>query len=119
MKIRNIFNAKEFNDNEVNNEPSQTIPDQAMSVRELLSRYANGLPLAGSKEPIYEGEDGDGIDPRRLDLAERQELEIAARQELAEIEERLKSSKAEKSKSKLTEQQIQDIESQDVENIKD
>lgn len=119
MKIRNLFNASEFNDDEINNEPSLTIPDQSMSVRELLQRYANGLPLGGSKEPIYEGEDGDGIDPRRLDLAERQEMEIAARQELAEIEERLKSSKAEKSKSKLTEQQIQDIESQDVENIKD
>jgi hypothetical protein len=119
MKIRNIFNAHEFYDDEQNNEPSATIPDQSMSIRELLQRYASGLPLAGGKEPIYEGEDGDGIDPRRLDLAERQELEIAARQELAEIEERLKSSKAEKSKLKLTEEQIQDIESQDVENIKD
>lgn len=117
MKIRNMFNASEFNDDETNNEPSQTIPDQSMSVRELLERYANGLPLAGSKEPIWEGEDGDGIDPRRLDLAERQELEIAARQELAEIEDRLKSKKVEKSKAKLSEEQIQDIESQDVENI--
>jgi len=119
MKIRNMFNASEFNDDEVNNEPSLTIPDQSMGIRELIQRYASGLPLGGGKEPIYEGEEGDGIDPRRLDLAERQEMEIAARKELAEIEERLKSSKAEKSKSKLTEQQIQEIESQDVENIKD
>jgi len=119
MKIRNIFNSSDFNDDEINNEPSQTVPDQSMSVRELLSRFANGLPLGGGKEAIYEGEDGDGIDPRRLDLAERQELEIAARKELAEIEERLKSSKVEKSKAKLSEEQIQDIESQDVENIKD
>jgi hypothetical protein len=83
MKIRNIFNAKDYNDNEKNFGPSLTIPDQAMSVREILQRFANGLPLGGSNEPIWEGEDGDGIDPRRLDLAERQELEIAARQELA------------------------------------
>lgn len=119
MKIRNIFNAHEFNDDEHNTEPSKTVPDQAMSVRELLQRYANGLPLGGGKEPIYEGEDGDGIDPRRLDLAERQELEIEARRELAEIEERLKSKKVEKSKANLSDEQIQDIESQDVENIKD
>jgi hypothetical protein len=112
-----MFNANDFNDDEINNLPSETIPDQSMSVRELLSRFANGLPLGGLKEQTYEGEDGDGIDPRRLDLAERQELEIAARQELAEIEERLKSKKVEKSKAKLTEEQIQDIESQDVENI--
>ena len=119
MKIRNIFNAHEFNDDEHNTEPSKTVPDQAMSVRELLQRFANGLPLGGGKDPIYEGEDGDGIDPRRLDLAERQELEIAARKELAEIEERLKSSKADKVKAKLSPETIQDIESQDVENIKD
>jgi hypothetical protein len=117
MKVRNMFNASEFNDDEVNELPSETVPDQSMSVRELLRRYASGLPLSNGKESIYEGEDGDGIDPRRLDLAERQELEIAARQELAEIEERLKSKKVEKSKATLTEQQIQDIESQDVENI--
>jgi hypothetical protein len=117
MIVRNQFNAHLFNDDEINDLPSETIPDQSMSVRELLSRYASGLPLGGVKEQIFEGEDGDGIDPRRLDLAERQELEIAARQELAEIEERLKSKKVEKSKSKLTEEQIQDIESQDVENI--
>jgi hypothetical protein len=117
MIVRNQFNAHLFNDDEINNEPSQTIPDQSMTVRELLTRFASGMPLTNGKEQIYEGEDGDGIDPRRLDLAERQELEIQARQELAEIEERLKSKKVEKSKSKLTEQQIQDIESQDVENI--
>ena len=119
MKIRNIFNAKEFNDNQSNFGPSLTIPEQALSIRQILERYATGHSLGGGKEPIYEGEDGDGIDPRRLDLAERQELEIQARRELAEIEERLKSKKVEKSKSKLTEEQIQDIESQDVENIKD
>jgi hypothetical protein len=118
MKIKNALNYQSFpKDYEKTTGPSMTIPDQTMSIRELLRRYASGLPLGGSKEPIYEGEDGDGIDPRRLDLAERQELEIAARQELAEIEERLKSKKVEKSKAKLSDQQIQDIESQDVENI--
>ena len=118
MKIKNLLNYDTFEKKyEVNGKPSLTVPDQTMSVRELLRRYASGLPFGGQREPIYEGEDGDGIDPRRLDLAERQELEISARQELAEIEERLKSKKVEKSKAKLTEDQIQDIESQDVENI--
>jgi hypothetical protein len=118
MKVKNLLNYQQFEKNyEKNFPPSQTVPDQTMSIRELLKRYASGLPLGGGREPIYEGEEGDGIDPRRLDLAERQELEIKARQELAEIEERLKSKKVDKSKSKLTEQQIQDIESQDVENV--
>lgn len=114
MKIRNIFNAHEFTDNEVISEPSQTIPDQTMSIRELVKRYASGLPLGGSNNPIYEGEDGDGIDPRRLDLAERQELEIAARQELAEIEERLKSTTI-TTEQKLSSEEIQYIESDGLE----
>jgi hypothetical protein len=118
MKIKNCLNYHEFDKKyEKSGGPSQTIPDQTMSIRELLRRYASGLPLGGGKEPIYEGEEGDGIDPRRLDLAERQELEIAARQELAEIEERLKSKKVEKSTAKLTKEDIEDIQSQDVENI--
>jgi len=118
MKIKHSLNAKEFvSDGEINNLPSQTIPDQTLSVRELLVRYAKGLPLDGMKQPIWEGEDGDAIDPRRLDLAERQELEIAARQELAEIEERLKSKKVEKTTAKLSKEDIEDIQSQDVENI--
>jgi hypothetical protein len=115
MKIKNILNYHTFDKKyEKNGQPSMTVPDQTMSIRELLRRYASGLPLGGSKEPIYEGEDGDGVDPRYLDLAERQELEISARQELAEIEERLKSKKVEKTTAKLSKQDIEDIQSQDV-----
>jgi len=118
MRIKHTMNAQEFvSDGEVNDLPSQTIPDQTLSVRELLVRYAKGLPLEGLKQPIWEGEDGDAIDPRRLDLAERQELEIQARQELAEIEERLKSKKVEKTTAKLSKEDIEDIQSQDVKNI--
>jgi len=115
MKIKNVLNYHTFEKKyEKNGQPSLTVPDQTMSIRELLRRYASGLPLGGSKEPIYEGEEGDGIDPRYLDLAERQELEINARQELAEIEERLKSKKVEKTTAKLSKQDIEDIQSQDV-----
>ena len=112
MTIKHSLNAKEFvSDGEINNLPSQTIPEQTLSVRELLVRYAKGLPLDGMKQPIWEGEDGDPIDPRRLDLAERQELEIQARQELAEIEERLKSKKVEKTTAKLSKEDIENIQS--------
>jgi hypothetical protein len=116
-KIKNFMNYEDFDrDNEKDFEPSQTIPDQTMSIRELVRRYASGLPLGGSKESIYEGEDGDGVDPRRLDLAERQELEIAARQELEEIEKRLKSTRI-TTEQKLSKKDIEDIQSQDVEHL--
>lgn len=74
--------------------PSMTVPDQSMSMRELLHRFANNAPInAGAREPIYLGEDGEGIDMRTLDLAERQEIIKAAEIEMEDIKKRLKQAK--------------------------
>ena len=47
-----------------------------MSITEIIRRYASGLPLAGPRIPMYEGEDDilNGIDIRTLDLSERMDL---------------------------------------------
>jgi hypothetical protein len=66
---------------QVNNQESKTVPDQSMTLRELLVRYAKGLPLEGQKTPIWEGEEGFDIDPQKLDLAEIEELREKAEQE--------------------------------------
>jgi hypothetical protein len=61
---------------EINKQKSLTIPDQAMSIKEILNRYARGLDVEGFK-PIYDDDDItlDDImpEPRNMDLAERQE----------------------------------------------
>lgn len=102
--IKNSLNAHEFETKgQINNEPSQTVPDQSMSLRELLIRYAKGLPLEGAKTPIWEGEEGFERDPETLDLAEREELAEKARQELKEINERIKKKVAEKKAKKRSE----------------
>jgi hypothetical protein len=75
---------------QINEQPDMTIPDQSMTLRELLVRYAKGLPLEGSKIPIWEGEEGYEQDPERLDLAEREELAEKAREELKAINQRIK-----------------------------
>jgi Fe-S-cluster formation regulator IscX/YfhJ len=51
---------------------SQTIPDQTMSIRQILQRYASGQPLDvyNQGEPIWDGEEGSGINPKTLDLSE-------------------------------------------------
>ena len=36
---------------------SKTIPNQSMTARELIIRFASGLPLDGAKVPIYEGDE--------------------------------------------------------------
>ena len=74
------------------NKPSLTIPDETMTLRTILDRFARGLPITGQdKEPIYNGEDGLGVDIRTLDISEREEIADKARRELKEIADRLQS----------------------------
>lgn len=114
--IKNSLNAHTFETKgQENNEASQTIPDQSMTLRELLIRYAKGLPLEGAKTPIWEGEEGYEVDPETLDLAEREELADKARQELKDIEERVKKVVSEKKAKKRTE--ITDINEEKEENV--
>jgi hypothetical protein len=90
MKIRNAMNYKEFKQQgEVNNQPSKTVPDQTMSIREILTRYAHGLPIDSGKVPIYEGEDFHP-DPSKMDLVDRQEYMESVKEELNEIKKKYK-----------------------------
>jgi len=49
--------------------PSQTLPDQTMSMREILTMFTRGIPMEG-KVPVFQDEYTP--DPRRLDLTEIQ-----------------------------------------------
>jgi hypothetical protein len=95
---------------EVNNEPSETVPDQSMPIRTILERYSRGLPISGERTPIWQqGEDyNDMPDIRTLDLAERQEYKELYEQELKDLK---KSLKSEKKHSDL--QKISDISSEE------
>lgn len=56
---------------------SLTVPDQNMSVVEIMKRYASGRSLKGNAgTPIYdEGVDPfNGVDPRSLDISERADI---------------------------------------------
>ena len=61
---------------EINTKPSQTIPEQSYSVKEIMTRFAQGLGWTGPKVPVYDnGEDPmEGINLENLDLSERQEI---------------------------------------------
>lgn len=83
--IKNGLTAKFWaKQGEINTQPSKTVPDQTMSLRDILTRYANGIPI-DQKIPIYEGEDGIGINPLTLDLAEREALADQFKDELTQI----------------------------------
>lgn len=57
---------------EINTKPSLTIPNEAMSIREILVRYSRGLPI-DTKVPMYEEEQ---LLPnvKHMDLADLQTL---------------------------------------------
>lgn len=74
---------------EVNNRPSLTVPNQSMSVKTILERYAMGLGTSGVKVPIYEGDESFMPDLNKMDLADRQALIEAAGEELEDIKKSL------------------------------
>lgn len=74
MKIKNILNY-EPSEGHYFTQPSQTVPDQAMSVREIMTRYANGQSVGGSHTEYWdENEDNIGINLKNLDLVDIQEM---------------------------------------------
>lgn len=86
VKVKNWLNAHEFPvKGEVNLEPSLTIPDESLSIREIIDRFSRGLGLNGVRVPVYDPEN-DLPDPKYLDLADRQALAEEYRAELEAIE---------------------------------
>lgn len=88
MKIKNLLNAQDFEKNyEHSTKPSMTIPDQALTVKEILTRFARGIPV-DQHTTIYEDvESPDDFlpDPRTMDLAERQQYAEMVQEELNHI----------------------------------
>lgn len=83
FNYRSTYSTKNEIKGETNTMPSMTIPNEAMSIREILIRYSRGLPIDG-KVPIYD-EENDLPDPRKMDLADWEELQIKFRKEIDEI----------------------------------
>lgn len=86
VKVRSTLNPPGTTP-EVNDLPSLTVPNMALSIRQILDRYARGLPLGGQRLPVYD-EDNDLPDIRTLDLVDRAELADHYRAELEAIAER-------------------------------
>jgi hypothetical protein len=76
-------------DYEKNTQPSKTIPDQTMSIPELIRRYASGLPLGGARVPMYEDDpEQDILNGRNwssLDLTEKHDFIRSAQMEVEHI----------------------------------
>lgn len=87
MKFKTPYNSNEFPIKaEKNKMPSKTIPDQTMSIKEILIRHSRGLPISGGKMPIYEGEDNAMPDMDRMELTDKMDLIQNNRDEIKRIQ---------------------------------
>lgn len=94
----------------VSSKPSETIPDQSMSVDELMKRYASGLPLGGERVPIYHGEDEFLPNEKTLDLSEIEDLKIANQEKIDSMQKELSEKKQKKYEDALKNRPIKKVE---------
>jgi hypothetical protein len=111
MKVKNHLNRDQFPKKYKEfTMPTETVPDQTLSMREILDRHARGLPVP-TNIPVFEQEaDIDDIMPdvRTLDLSERQAFAEQAKQELNQIKEKL-NKKAKKPVTEVTGEAVTDV----------
>jgi len=96
MKFK-LFKKEKKTIGEVNNKPSLTLPDQTLSIPELIRRYAQGLPLGAPAVGHYDEEPEEdllnGKNWNTLDLSEKANFMQAAKEEYHEISKRVNKKK--------------------------
>lgn len=97
MKFKRQFNVKyKRTKGEVNNSPSKTIPDQALTITELLKNHTRGLD---SDVKDYKGEYFEDIEiPIFTDLTDMMEYRDNLKQQQADLEAKIEAERAEKKK---------------------
>ncbi|WNK13908.1 MAG: hypothetical protein [Microvirus sp.] len=86
---------------EKNRLPSETIPDQTMSIREILTRFVKGQPLGGNPSMQFDVEDEDThdmfaeVDFDRMSLPEKEEFTRLKNMELRDLKQKLNQKAAE------------------------
>lgn len=86
MKVYSVKNKPEEG-GAVFTQPSLTVPDQAMSMRTMIERYAKGLPIGDAKEEIWDDDIDQtmGINPRTLDLVDLQEMKMNNEEKITKL----------------------------------
>lgn len=91
-KFKNHFNSIPDQGKSIKG-PSKTIPDQSMTISEIMRRFASGLPVEGAKVSVYDGEDELLPDMAKMDLADRQELLEQTRDQVRRLQAQLREKK--------------------------
>lgn len=111
--IKNVeYQESERSFEPISDKPSLTIPDQSLSVKDLLERHQRGLSSPVSKEPIYEidtfGEEINPLRQQNLDFTDIDGLKETINKSM-EIVTKLEKEKQKKLKQKEKEEEKQKI----------
>jgi len=99
-KFKTQWNAEAFQAGRMekpNEQPSNAVPNQSLTIQEIYRRYASGRPLNGIKVTDYD-DDGEGHElsfddflpnMATMDLADRQALLEAAKEHMDDVKKRL------------------------------
>lgn len=100
LLVKNQYNKHFFPDyHERNSQPSETVPNQTLSLKTLLDRYGRGLPLTGNaQEPQYYG-DEEMPDLNRMDISEIHDLKKQTSEYIRQMRENEQTAAAAKSKA--------------------
>lgn len=105
-KFSNQYNQHLFDHKkESNRKPSMTVPDQALSIKQIMDRFARGLPMGGGFTPVYNGEEDilEGVDPRKLDLVEKAEIKKTIQNTIKNITKKYEANQSQIEKQKVLE----------------
>lgn len=97
-KLRHSLNY-EGSKGEVNTQPSETVPDQSLTVKEIYQRFASGRPLSKSRNLHFTGDDF-FPESRSLDLVDMHDEYLNASQARADAENKLQEQAAKRKRGK-------------------
>lgn len=99
-KFKNHYNSDRFPDEgEINIMPSKTIPDQSLSIPDILKRYAQGLSFNGVQVGEYDEENPDLPDFKKMDLSEIDEFRKYAAAKVKEAQDNVTKQMEERKKN--------------------
>lgn len=129
MKFKSNYNAiknpKEYyiaEEVETSIQPDMAVPDQSMSVIEIMRRFANGQPLGGTRNPVWNGEDTEiPANWDQMDISEQEDYKQANFERIKELNQDLydQNNKLGKYKPEDIQQPAPSAGSKDTNNPKD
>lgn len=123
MKFRTHYNERDIPRNPLNYEentmPGKTIPDDSLSLREILTRYAKGAPLSVHEyNPIYHGEDVFLPDFSKMDLSEIQSFKSEIEDNLKDTKQKFTKEQREREQKRIEAAAAKLLEQKSQENVK-